>query len=74
MAIAEQPHDLRTVDVVVHPGTKQLRQTVPVEVTVGQLTAELQAFVEVMVVGLTTVDTCTTVEIWTTVVTTVVGK
>ena len=62
VGIAAQPQDFVILDVVVHPGTKQVWHAVPVEVTVGQETAELQGFVEVIVVGRTTVD------IWTTVV------
>lgn len=41
-----QPHGLVKTAVVEHPGTKHVLQAVPVAVTVGQLAAEVHAFVE----------------------------
>jgi hypothetical protein len=55
-----QPHGFVTTDVVVHPGIRQVRQAVPVDVSVGQLAAGAHGLVVVTVVVVTVV----TVEIW----------
>ncbi|KAK3358707.1 hypothetical protein B0T25DRAFT_563785 [Lasiosphaeria hispida] len=72
-----QPQGRVKTEVVVHPGTKQERQAVAVDVMVGQLAGCAHAFVTVLVA--VTVATCVTrtvaVETWRTVdvLTTVVG-
>ena len=45
-----QPPDFVSTEVVVQPATRQVPQTVPVEVTVGQLAGGSQGFVVVCVV------------------------
>ena len=74
-----QPQDLVTTCVVTHPGTRHVRQAVPVEVSVGQLGAGAQfCTVVVLVCVLTTVVVlirvavtlriCVTTLVWTDVV------
>lgn len=62
-----QPHDLVTTSVVTHPGTRHVRQAVPVDVSVGQLGAGAQGLVVVFVV----VVVLMTVLVWMTVAVTV---
>ncbi|GJC97077.1 hypothetical protein ColKHC_05903 [Colletotrichum higginsianum] len=69
---AGQPQDLVTVDVVVHWATKQLLQTAPVAVTVGQPAGEQGAVVVIVAVAVV-VTVAMAVAVFVVVSVTVVG-